>query len=237
MKWPKFIAHRGASAISPENTMESLELAIALGAKAVEFDVQPSRDNILMLFHDANLLRCNKSSQQIFDLSAAQLQHMEAVYQFGHQSPLIHIPIFNDYLSMLESSNIYFNCELKCHAKLSQKHTADYIQPFLKRLEKQKQRCLITSSCKKCLAIMASLTNCLNLGLITRKIHPSDLRLINTLNLRSISVNYQKLTYHQIQQLQQNNTSIMVFTVNNYVLAQQQIPRGINRIFSDIIFT
>ena len=49
------IAHRGASAQAPENTLPAFERARALGAVAVELDVQLSRDDVVVLFHDSTL--------------------------------------------------------------------------------------------------------------------------------------------------------------------------------------
>lgn len=53
----KLIAHRGASKVRPENTLESLHYASSLGADAVECDVQPTRDGHLVIFHDNTLQR------------------------------------------------------------------------------------------------------------------------------------------------------------------------------------
>jgi glycerophosphoryl diester phosphodiesterase len=46
------VAHRGASAIAPENSIEAFEKAIELGADMVEFDVRRSADGILVVSHD-----------------------------------------------------------------------------------------------------------------------------------------------------------------------------------------
>lgn len=46
------IAHRGASADAPENTVEAFELARRQGADAVELDVRISEDGILVVHHD-----------------------------------------------------------------------------------------------------------------------------------------------------------------------------------------
>ncbi|MCZ0900624.1 glycerophosphodiester phosphodiesterase, partial [Microcoleus sp. HI-ES] len=49
----EIIAHRGFSAIAPENTLAAFELAIARGAHSIEFDIQLSADNVPVIFHDA----------------------------------------------------------------------------------------------------------------------------------------------------------------------------------------
>jgi glycerophosphoryl diester phosphodiesterase len=51
----RVIAHRGASAHAPENTLPAFRHALALGVREVELDVQLSSDDLLVLFHDATL--------------------------------------------------------------------------------------------------------------------------------------------------------------------------------------
>jgi glycerophosphoryl diester phosphodiesterase len=46
------IAHRGAPSYAKENTIESFEKAMALGADMVEFDVRRTKDNIFIAYHD-----------------------------------------------------------------------------------------------------------------------------------------------------------------------------------------
>jgi glycerophosphoryl diester phosphodiesterase len=53
------IAHRGARAFAPENTIPAIRMARRLGANAVEFDVQMSRDGELIVFHDDDVTRCS----------------------------------------------------------------------------------------------------------------------------------------------------------------------------------
>ncbi len=50
---PRFVwAHRGASALAPENTMEAFLLAAEIGADGIEFDVQLSSDGVPVVIHD-----------------------------------------------------------------------------------------------------------------------------------------------------------------------------------------
>jgi glycerophosphoryl diester phosphodiesterase len=49
---PLVAAHRGASLLAPENTLESFEQAIAVGAEMIEFDVRRTRYGELVVFHD-----------------------------------------------------------------------------------------------------------------------------------------------------------------------------------------
>lgn len=51
------IAHRGASAHAPENTLPALELALAQGADVLEVDVRLTADGVPLLLHDETLAR------------------------------------------------------------------------------------------------------------------------------------------------------------------------------------
>lgn len=52
---PWVIAHRGASAAFPENTLAAFSGAAALGADAVEFDVRRTADGAAVVHHDAEV--------------------------------------------------------------------------------------------------------------------------------------------------------------------------------------
>jgi glycerophosphoryl diester phosphodiesterase len=51
--WPAVVAHRGASAHYPENTLAAFDAAVAAGADIVEFDVRRTPDGALVISHDA----------------------------------------------------------------------------------------------------------------------------------------------------------------------------------------
>jgi glycerophosphoryl diester phosphodiesterase len=54
---PLIIAHRGASAEAPENTLAAFRRAVALKADGIELDVQITADGVPVVFHDPGLLR------------------------------------------------------------------------------------------------------------------------------------------------------------------------------------
>jgi glycerophosphoryl diester phosphodiesterase len=56
---PLIIAHRGARAFAPENTLVAFEKAARLGADMVELDVQLAADGEVVVVHDATLDRCS----------------------------------------------------------------------------------------------------------------------------------------------------------------------------------
>jgi len=67
---PRVWAHRGASALAPENTITAFELAKTAGADGIELDVMLDRDGSVVVFHDHDLMRlCNRPGR-MEDLSA-----------------------------------------------------------------------------------------------------------------------------------------------------------------------
>ena len=72
------IAHRGASAYEPENTLRSFERAIEMGATMLELDVYLSRDGHLVVSHDARVGQGTRGSGRIADLTLAEIQQFDA---------------------------------------------------------------------------------------------------------------------------------------------------------------
>ena len=72
------IGHRGAAGRAPENTLASLEKAIALGADLVEFDVQRTRDGYLVLIHDKTVDRTTDGTGSVSRMTLATLRTLHA---------------------------------------------------------------------------------------------------------------------------------------------------------------
>lgn len=74
----EIIAHRGYSAVAPENTMASIRRAAEAGAPAVEFDVQVASCGTPMLFHDVHLGRTTNGVGPIHRRTRTQLEALDA---------------------------------------------------------------------------------------------------------------------------------------------------------------
>ena len=66
---PWLVAHRGASAYAPENTIPAFQLAAQQGATFVEFDLQLTHDKQLVCLHDNSLERTTDVEQVFPDRS------------------------------------------------------------------------------------------------------------------------------------------------------------------------
>ncbi|MBK7904005.1 MAG: glycerophosphodiester phosphodiesterase [Proteobacteria bacterium] len=70
---PEIVAHRGNAIEFPENTLQALESAVALGVRHVEFDVQLTADHVPVVFHDSDLARVGNRPESVHSLSWSQL--------------------------------------------------------------------------------------------------------------------------------------------------------------------
>lgn len=77
-RWPFLrIAHRGAAALEPENTMRAIELALRLGVEMVEIDVRPCADGTLMVVHDDDLYRVAGVRRRVSTSTVAELRGID----------------------------------------------------------------------------------------------------------------------------------------------------------------
>lgn len=86
-KLPLIIAHRGASADAPENTLAAFQKAVEAGADGIEFDVRPAKDGVPVVFHDATLRRLAKKDGRVADFTAAELNEINVGSWFNRAFP------------------------------------------------------------------------------------------------------------------------------------------------------
>lgn len=84
---PLIIAHRGASAHAPENTLAAIRLAIDHGADGVEFDVRLARDGVPVVIHDETLDRTAERPGQVCRLTSEELSRLDAGSWFNKRYP------------------------------------------------------------------------------------------------------------------------------------------------------
>jgi glycerophosphoryl diester phosphodiesterase len=76
------IAHRGASADAPENTLPSFLRAIEQGADAIELDVHVTADDVPVVMHDPTVTRTTAGEGTVAALSWRKLRELDAGAHF-----------------------------------------------------------------------------------------------------------------------------------------------------------
>jgi glycerophosphoryl diester phosphodiesterase len=74
---PLLVAHRGASAIAPENSLAAVRAAREVGADAIEIDVRLCRTGEVIVFHDPDLMRLFGVKTRIADLGLAAIRQLD----------------------------------------------------------------------------------------------------------------------------------------------------------------
>ena len=100
---PLLIAHRGASALAPENTMAAFRLAVEAGADLVELDVRLSADGHPVVIHDAYLSRTTDGLGPVARTPLAALQRLDAGSWFAPRFAGERIPTLDEVLRWAQS--------------------------------------------------------------------------------------------------------------------------------------
>ena len=115
------VAHRGASAHAPENTLAAVRAAVARGADLVELDVQRSRDGALVLLHDESLARTTNVEQvypgrapwRVADLTYDELARLDAGSWKSREHVGEPVPTLGEAVEVLRGSRTGLLLELK----------------------------------------------------------------------------------------------------------------------------
>jgi glycerophosphoryl diester phosphodiesterase len=83
--WPFLVAHRGASALAPENTLAAFAGAAEDGADVVELDVHLASDGRVVVLHDRSLWRTTRTVGWVDRKTLVQLKALDAGRWFGPQ--------------------------------------------------------------------------------------------------------------------------------------------------------
>lgn len=79
---PLFFAHRGGALLAPENTLAAFENGVALGADALELDIQTTREGELVVIHDVTVDRTTNGTGPVSAYTLDELRRLDAGYRF-----------------------------------------------------------------------------------------------------------------------------------------------------------
>lgn len=113
MRNVEIIAHRGASAVCPENTMSAFERSLELGATGIETDVQMTSDGRLVLIHDETLSRTGGAEGWVKDTTYDQLRTRDAGSWFHADFAGERIPSLEELFKLVQGKGTLLNLELK----------------------------------------------------------------------------------------------------------------------------
>ena len=206
------IAHRGASAYAQENTLKAFEIAFKLGSSWLETDVQRSKDNVLVLYHDY----CLKDGRKIKDLIFKDLAKNN-------------VPALADLLK-ITPKNFTLNLEIKNDDNVYPDIEKQILTELKKAKNIQENQILISSFSVESLRQIRALNKQIPIGVLTR-----DFKIETPLFLKAKSVNIsaKRVTKKIVDNCHKNNLKVLVYTVNDLKTYYKLKAWGVNGIFSD----
>lgn len=111
--YPRWIAHRGAGKLAPENTLAAFRLGAAQGYRMIECDVKLSADGVPFLLHDATLERTTNGLGTAGDLSWAELSRLDAGSWHSRQHAGETLPSFEAVSRWCRANGMLLNIEIK----------------------------------------------------------------------------------------------------------------------------
>ena len=112
---PLIYAHRGASALAPENTLAAFLLAQRLGADGIELDVMLTADKQLIVIHDDTVDRTTNGHGKVAEMPLAALRELDAGSYFGEAFRGEKLPTLAEVYEAL-GGKLRINVELKNYA-------------------------------------------------------------------------------------------------------------------------
>ncbi len=109
---PMVVAHRGFSGKAPENTIAAFNLALETGVSMIEFDVQMSKDNKVVVIHDSTVDRTTDGTGKVSDMELHELKMLDAGSWFDEKYRNERIPTLEEAIELIIPDALV-NIELK----------------------------------------------------------------------------------------------------------------------------
>lgn len=229
---PIIIAHRGASAYAPENTLAAFEKAIEMGAAIIETDIHQTKDSAVVIMHDLSVDRTTNGKGLIKELTLDEFKHLK-IKQNEYSAPTLEeaIQLINgrcQLLIELKKGNDFYPGIEKRVVELIHKYKAeDWIKT-------------IHSFDKKTLINVSKLDSNINLQkLIVFKFplvsftFDKHFQKDNFNNWKGVNVYYKFCSKRVIKKLHKLGKTVYVWTVNSPRKAKRLARRGVDGVITN----
>ncbi len=206
----KLIAHRGLSAIAPENTLASIKEAAVNGFNGVEFDIHLTSDKVWVVSHDPSMKKMTGVNVKISESSLYDLKQLE--YNNGANiesySGII-IPTLEEVLDLLKDYDITPIIEIKTS-------TEDQINELVTMLKKRgiDEKVWLISFSEKPLKEAKRLNRRIKVAYLTHKINDDVINLCTENGFEAVDFNAKKSSSKKIKKIIDADLIPMAWTVD-----------------------
>ncbi len=222
-------AHRGFSSVAPENTLYAFEAAMDSYTDYIELDVQLTKDNVLVVFHDDKIDRVTDGRGRLTDYTYEELQQFSAGKRFGHKGQFddAKIPTLEEVLQLVGKDKM-FNIEIK--------DVGDSVRATEKTVELIEKyglttSCYVTSFSYPLLKIVKRLQPKIKTALIANVAISTSYSQLRSID--AVSLNYIFVNQNVVNSAHQNGKRVFVWTVDRREDMEQMMILGVDNIITN----
>ncbi|WP_425670364.1 glycerophosphodiester phosphodiesterase family protein [Vibrio owensii] len=208
------IGHRGVAGKFPENTKVSVQAAIDLGLNWVEVDVQPTKDNVLVVCHDHTVNRCSNGKGRVDQMTLSELKALDFGRWFSDEFANESIMTLSELLELAAGNDLNLNIEVKVDHH-SANDVAQMVAQTLLDGPLPKERILLSSFSHDVIRALHKHCEGYRLGVLSEFFTRKDRLLLEEVDAYSCNLNINWVRSRQINKLQQAGYKVMCYTVNN----------------------
>ncbi len=227
------IAHRGASAYAPENTLSAFVEAALRDAKWVEFDVMQAASGELMIFHDETLHRTTNGKGYLTQAPYSYLCSLDAGSWFSPRFAGERIPTLSQVLDFLVSMQLSANIEIKASAGQDEALIRSLLKAITPFSKAKSTNFLFSSFSVPTLMTLRRLSKTAPIGLLMDTWLPDWQHLCKQLACTSLHVAWDMLTPDRAKKVKEEGLSLLCYTVNEVRQAEELLSWGVDAVFSD----
>ncbi|OGT37493.1 MAG: hypothetical protein A3F11_02425 [Gammaproteobacteria bacterium RIFCSPHIGHO2_12_FULL_37_14] len=231
---PPVIAHRGASAHAPENTMIAFTKAAQLGIQWIEFDVMQAACGEPIVFHDETLDRTSNGRGEVDRYPYTYLQTLDAGSWFDTSFSGEKIPTLNAVLECLQNTKMHANIEIKALPGREDTLVKIVAKEIISYFGDQSTNILFSSfSIAALYALRRYLPHC-QMGLLLHEWQADWQKTYDSLRCVSLHINHEILSEESAREIKNENKILLCYTVNTPERAAELYSWGVDAVFSDV---
>jgi len=214
------LAHRGASAYAPENTLASFYKAIELGAQGIETDLQKTKDGVIVLFHDNILDRKSDKRGAVADYTWAELREADVGSWFSPKYKGERLITFEQFLIFFGRRDLLFVIELK------PLFTHSEVREIIRLIDKYgaRKKTTITSFVFGNLKRARDVDRNIRIGyVLARKIDSDVIRRLESIDGRQVCPLAELITPDQVKLAHRHGLEVSVWGVRNVEIMNNMI--------------
>ena len=224
------IAHRGASAHVPENTLAALSKAAEMGCRWVEVDVQVARDGGAVLMHDHTVDRTTEGSGAVAMITAAEVMGLRTRTPSGNGLTDEHPPSLEQALELCRDLDLGMVLEIKATWGIDN-DDARRVAALLP--SPAPAGLVVTSFSVEALRAFRQARPEVKLGLACLRVPRDPAETARALGLSAIHCNAAYTDRNDIARAREAGLDVAIATVNDGSLARRFLDDGVDGVMTD----